>query len=157
MNNTQGVQDVTLPDNIKNAIELGQNRISLLSADEDRIRKLKGSLETECASLSASIAEKTDTDSKLDVSILTKQGIIKGLDKDIEIKKAEKKIAIDEAEAAKAETKALMDENVKLKAVNKAISEDNDTKVKESEVHDKTIDKQKIKIAKFTESISNLL
>ena len=156
-NNTQGVQNIALPDALKNAIELAQNRLSLLSGDEDRLRKLKLSLETEVSSLSDIIGEKDAECKKLEEKKEALKNETLSVKSDIEKLADTKQIEVDKVEALKVEAVALASDVDQKKDLARIIGVE--ISGKQTIINDLTaeIEKLKTKIEKFNTAISNLV
>jgi chromosome segregation ATPase len=157
MSSTQGVQSVELPEAVKNALELAQRRVSLLAGEEDHLRKLKISLETEVASI--------------DGLKKTKQDEVDALKKEISELEAKKSVAEEAAKLAEEEegkkttelaatVKKCEEADAKLEGLNAKcqIAQDGFAKSQEdSKGLDEVIAEKVKKLEAFNQSVSNLL
>lgn len=157
MNNTQGVQDVSLPESIKNALELAQNRISLLNGDEDRLRKLKVSLEVEVSALDELKKIKVAENQSLDNDKTDKANQIGVLEGSIFKFKEEQAKLVTEINSLKIEKQTLIDDKAKEQKAIDSIKEDIKNKQTASGELDLEIAKKTAKIKTFVNSINNLI
>jgi len=157
MNNTQGVQDVSLPESIKNALELAQNRISLLNGDEDRLRKLKVSLEVEVSALDELKKIKDAENKTLDNDKIDKSNQIGVLEGRIFKLKEEQGKLVAENNSLKLEKQSLIDEKAREQKDLDSIKEDIKNKQTTSSELDLEVAKKTAKIKTFVNSINNLI
>ncbi len=94
MADSQGTFDYPIPDPLKNAIELAQNRLSLLGMEEERLKRFKVSLDGDITALAGIKAEKEAENVRLDEVLGSKRITIAVLEKqasDLTIKNAKAK------------------------------------------------------------------
>lgn len=90
-NKTAGAQvAVEVPDKVKRAIELAQNRVTLLEADTIRLNNLKDQLQLEVSSLNDGASLLKDQKSSLDSNIADLKGEKEGLETKVDELKKER-------------------------------------------------------------------
>ena len=157
MSNTQGTFAYPIPDPLKSAIELAQNRLILLEGEEDRLKNLKNQLESEIRALSGVKMSALQSVKEAESQMAEKQLEISRLNQSIESLNYREAEASKYMHAAQAEAVTITAKTAELSKYQEALSVDIKGKEEKLSAINSEITEKKEKLEIFNRSVSNLL